>query len=93
MDDGGRLAQVPYEPGTEAVAVVGPRVYALVAGPLAGPLDKAFVRPRSLKAFDLKTGKPLWQRPVEGKLIAPPAPWRIRNDRARIPCRLLPESG
>ena len=72
--DGGRLTQVPYEPGTEALSVVGPRVYALVAGPLAGPLDKPFVRPRSLKAFDLKTGKPLWQRPVEGKLIAPPAP-------------------
>ena len=73
VDGGERLTQVPYEPGTEAVAVVGPRLYSLVAGPLKGPLDKPFVRPRSLKAFDLKTAKPLWERPVEGKLICPPA--------------------
>ena len=72
-DGGERLAQIPYDPGAEAVAVVGPRVFCLVAGPLKGPLDKPFVRPRGLKAYDLKTGKPLWERPVEGKLISPPA--------------------
>ena len=74
VNGGERLAQVPYEPGTEAMAVVGPRVLCLVAGPHKGSIDKPFVRARSLKAFDLKTGKPLWDRPIEGKLISPPGP-------------------
>jgi hypothetical protein len=74
VDGGERLARVPYEPGTEGVAVVGPRAYCIVAGPFKGPIDKPFVRPRSLKAFDLKTGKPLWEHPVEGKSCLPPAP-------------------
>jgi len=74
VDGGERVAQVPYEAGTEGVAVVGPRAYCLVAGAFKGPLNKAFVRPRSLKAFDLKTGKPLWEHPVEGKSCLPPAP-------------------
>ena len=73
-DGGEPLAQAPYEAGTECVAVVGPRVFYLVAGPFKGPIDKPFVRPRRLQAFDLRTGKALWDRPVEGKMCAPPAP-------------------
>ena len=73
-DSGERLAQAPYDPGTEGVAVVGQRAFFLVAGPFKGPIDRPFLRSRSLKAFDLRTGKPLWERPVEGKLCAPPAP-------------------
>ena len=73
-DSGDRLAQAPYEPGTEGVAVVGQRAFFLVAGQLQGPIDRSFVRPRRLRAFDLRTGKSLWERPVEGKLCSPPAP-------------------
>jgi hypothetical protein len=72
--DGGRPTRAPYEPGTESVAVVGGRAFCLVAGPLHGPLDRPFVRPRAVKAFDLQTGKPLWERPVAGKPCSPPAP-------------------
>ena len=74
VDGGEFLASIPYEAGTEGAAVIGPRAYCLVAGPLKGPIDKPFVRPRSLRAFDLKTGKPLWQHAVEGKSCLPPAP-------------------
>jgi hypothetical protein len=74
VDGGDRVAWIPYEAGTEGIAVVGPRAYCIVAGAFNGPLDKPFVRPRSLKAFDLKTGKPLWEHSVEGKFCLPPAP-------------------
>ena len=73
-DSGERLAQAPYDAGTEGVAVVGQRAFFLVAGSFKGPIDRPFVRPRGLKAFDLRTGKMLWERPVEGKLCSPPAP-------------------
>jgi hypothetical protein len=71
---GERIAWIPYEAGTEGVAVAGPRAYGIVAGAFKGPLDKPFIRPRILKAYDLKTGKPLWEHPVEGKACLPPAP-------------------
>ncbi len=74
VNGGECIASVPYEAGTEGMAVIGPRAYCVVAGAFKGPLDKPFVRPRSLKAFDLKTGKPLWEHPVEGKPCLPPAP-------------------
>jgi hypothetical protein len=73
-DGGERLAQAAYDPGTEAVAVVGQRVFFLVSGPFKGPIDRPFVRSRSLKAYDLRADKPLWEHPVEGKLCTPPAP-------------------
>ncbi len=73
-DNGDLLAQVPYSPGTESVAVIGERAYFLVSGSFKGPIDHPFVRSRDLKAFDLRTGKLLWERPVEGKLCSPPAP-------------------
>jgi hypothetical protein len=68
-----RIGTVPYEAGTQALVIVSPRAYYLVTGPLKGPLTGAFVQPRILKASDLKTGKVLWERPVEGKRhVAPP---------------------
>jgi hypothetical protein len=74
VDGGEQIASIPYEAGTESVAVVGPRAYCVVAGGLKGPIDKPFVRPRSLMSFDLKTGKRLWEHSVEGKSCLPPAP-------------------
>ncbi len=71
-DSGDRIDRAPFEPGTQAVALIGPRIYYLVAGPVRGPIDKPFVHPRTLKAVDLKSGKTLWERPVEGKPVTPP---------------------
>jgi hypothetical protein len=69
----GRLvARVPYEPGTEAIAVLGPRAYYLVASPVRGPLDRPTVRPRRVQAVELETGKKLWERALAGKTLVPP---------------------
>jgi hypothetical protein len=68
---GGRIARLPYERGTQAIAVLGPRAFVLVAGGVAGTPGQPFVNPRVLKAIDLKTGKTLWERPAEGKNITP----------------------
>jgi hypothetical protein len=71
--DGGQpVAEVPYEPGTTAAAVLGGRVYFLIGQPINGPIDRPFVMPRSLRAVDLKTGGTAWERPVGGKASAPP---------------------
>jgi hypothetical protein len=71
ISSGERLARLPYEPGTQAVAIFGPRAYCLVAGSLPASLSGPFVNPRVLKAVDLKTGKTLWERPAEGKWLVP----------------------
>jgi hypothetical protein len=65
-------ARAPLESGTQAIALIGSRVYYLLSGPIRGPIHRPFVHPRSLKAIDLKTGKTLWERPVEGKQVTPP---------------------
>lgn len=69
-----RVARISFTPGTEAVSILGMRVYALVGGPLRGPLDRPGVRPRTLQARDLKTGEVVWQRPVAGKVFDVPPP-------------------
>jgi hypothetical protein len=74
VDSGERIDRAPHEPGTQAVALLGPRIYYLVSGPVHGPIDRPFVHPRTLKAIDLKSGKALWERPVEGKTVTPPQP-------------------
>jgi hypothetical protein len=72
VETGELTARVPYEPGTQALTLVGPRAFLLMAGPIKGPIDRPFVHPRSLKAVELKSGKVLWERPIEGKPVAPP---------------------
>jgi outer membrane protein assembly factor BamB len=74
VDTGDEIGRVPYRTGTQAFAVVNGRGYFLEAGPLRSRLDKPFVHPRKLHAVDLKTGKSLWEHPVEGKEFAPPPP-------------------
>jgi hypothetical protein len=61
------VARLTYEPGTQAIAIIGPRAYCLVTGPLRGSVGQSFVNPRLLRAIDLNTGKMVWERPVEGK--------------------------
>jgi hypothetical protein len=69
---GRQIAHLPYEPGTESVAVLGSRAYYLVAGPVRGPLDRPTLRPYTVQAVDLDTGKKLWERSLAGKTIVPP---------------------
>jgi hypothetical protein len=70
---GGAVARLPYEPGTQAVAVLGTRAYYSVAGQVRGHMDRPLVQPRTVKAYDLKAGKRLWECPVAGKVLALPA--------------------
>ena len=61
------------EPGATEFAVAGPRAYYVLKGP---PREPALggVLPRTLKAVDLKTGKRLWEQPLEGERLPPPPP-------------------
>jgi hypothetical protein len=69
---GERIARLPFEPGTQAIAVLGPRAYYLVAGAVPLAVGRPFVNPRVLKAVDLKSGRTLWERPAAGKRVNAP---------------------
>jgi hypothetical protein len=69
---GQRVARLPYDPGTQAVALLGTRAYCLVCGRVPPALGRPFVQPRSVRAVDLVRGKAMWERPLEGKPYAPP---------------------
>jgi hypothetical protein len=73
LDPTAKSAKVPYETGTQAMAVVGPRLFYAVSGPVQGAINRSMVEPRILKAVSLESGKVLWQRPVAGKPLHPPA--------------------
>jgi hypothetical protein len=66
------LTKVPYEPGTQTMAVVGQRLIYAVSGPVSGAINKGLVQPRTLKAISLESGKVLWERAVGGKPLTPP---------------------
>jgi outer membrane protein assembly factor BamB len=68
---GNLVAHLPYEPGTQAIAVIGLRAYYLVAGGVPGSVGQPFVSPRVLRALDLTTGATIWERPAEGKRLTP----------------------
>ncbi len=72
-ETGEKIARVPFEPGAQSLALVGGRAYYLTSYSLRGTIDRPLVRPQTLKAVDLKTGKILWTRRVEGKKLTPPA--------------------
>jgi hypothetical protein len=72
LDLTGPIRKVPYEAGTQSLAVVGPRVLYAVAGPVPGAINRQVVQPRTLKAVSLETGKIVWERPVAGKPLTPP---------------------
>jgi outer membrane protein assembly factor BamB len=70
LETGKQVAKLPYEAGT--MAIFGSRAFQVVTGPRKGP--GAWVQPRTLRALDLKTGKLVWERPVEPQRILPPLP-------------------
>jgi hypothetical protein len=72
LEVGRPVARLAYEPGTQAISVLGTRAYYAVAGGLHGPLDRPQPVARVLKAVDLTTEKTLWEHPIAGRPVAPP---------------------
>jgi len=72
LETGKKTATFLSEPDMGPVTVVGPRAYYVLNGP---PSDGP--RPRTLKAVDLKSGKRLWERPLDGDppALAPGRGW------------------
>jgi hypothetical protein len=74
LDRGEIVGKIPYEPGSHAGAMVGGRAFFVKVEPIPGSLDRPFTQPRTLQAMDPLSGKLLWERPIEGKVTAPPPP-------------------
>jgi hypothetical protein len=70
---GRQTAKFNTEPAAGEFSVIGPRAYYVVQGPHTGPPFGGVI-PRTLHAVDLKTGKRLWERPLEGERLPPPPP-------------------
>ena len=73
LSTGKETGRYTAETGASDFSVVGPRAYYVVKGQLKGP-PFGGVLPRTLKAVDLKTGKRLWDMPLEGERLPPPPP-------------------
>ena len=73
LETGKAAGQFTTEPGATDFTVVGPCVFYVVRGPFKGPRFGGVI-PRTLKAVDLKSGKPLWEQPLEGERLPPPPP-------------------
>lgn len=71
-ENGSLVARLPFEPGTQSVALAGNRAYFLVTGPIKGDISRPIVRPQTVKAIDIKSGKLVWERAVVGKNCFPP---------------------
>jgi len=69
-------AKFTAEDGTTEATIIGPRAYYVVQTPLKGGLNVVgdTTQPRTLKAVDLKSGKFLWQHPLECATYSSPPP-------------------
>ncbi len=75
LETGKQVAKLPYEGSLVDATVLGERLYHLVGGPRKpGFGGGERVQPRHVKAVDLKSGKLVWERPVEGVRFLPPLP-------------------
>jgi outer membrane protein assembly factor BamB len=75
LETGQQVAKVPFDVAMQQPMVLGQRLYYLVQGEAGKPTGSGIglTYPRMLKAMDLKTGKVVWEHPVEGyQVIAPP---------------------
>ncbi len=73
LTTGKETAHFTAEANAAEFTILGPRAFFTVTGPRKGPPFGA-VLPRTLKAVDLKTGKQLWEMPLEGERLPPPPP-------------------
>lgn len=73
---GKQVAKLPFEGTMAEATVLGDRLYVLTSVPRKGPpvFDAIMEQPRALRAMDLKTGKKLWDHPVEPVRTLPPPP-------------------
>lgn len=75
LESGKQVSKLPYEGALAEATVLGERLYYLAGGPgrpVFGGGER--VQPRSVKVVDLKSGKVVWERPVEGVRFLPPLP-------------------
>ena len=75
LETGKQIAKLPYDGQLTEASLLGDRLYHLAGGqgrPVFGGGER--VVPRSIKAVDLRSGKLLWERPVEGQRFLPPLP-------------------
>jgi hypothetical protein len=72
LETGETVARVAYEASTQALTVIGPRLFVQQAGPIRGSITQTAVNTRTLKAIELKTGKFLWQRALAEKSVQAP---------------------
>jgi hypothetical protein len=72
LETGNLVARVAFEASTQAMTLVGPRLFVQQSGPIRGSLADPAINTRTLKAIDLKTGRFLWQRNIAGKAVHPP---------------------
>ena len=73
LETGKSVGKIAFEQTMELV-VVGPRVLYAVNGAGKGLPPGTFEQPRTLKAVDLKSGKALWESPLEPIKTLPPLP-------------------
>jgi hypothetical protein len=72
VETGEVVGRIPDQAGMNAITVLGKRVFYLVPGTFRGTLNEPNIQPQILRVIDLSSGQKLWERPVAGKLIAPP---------------------
>lgn len=73
LESGKEAGRFLYENGASEVTALGPRAYYVVRGGVKGPPFGGTIS-RTLKAVDLKTGKRLWELPLESERLPPPPP-------------------
>ena len=74
LETGKQESKIPFEGGMD-LYVAGPRVFYTVNPPAKGPGGLGWgEQPRNLKCVDLKSGKELWQVPIEPVKHLPPLP-------------------
>jgi hypothetical protein len=75
LETGKQVAKLPFESSGGGGAVAGDRAYLVVTGQRKGPPKPgAWDQPRTLKAYDLKTGKLAWEYALEPQKMLPPLP-------------------
>jgi hypothetical protein len=74
LETGKQVAKLPYE-GNGEMAVVGDRVFLVVTGqPKGRPRPGMWDQPRTLKVYDIKSGKLAWEHALEPHKMLPPLP-------------------
>jgi hypothetical protein len=75
LETGKPTATFSFDEGTAEATALGPRTYYVVQTPSKGGFNPAgFTQARTLTAVDLKSGKRIWEHPLEGVTFTPPPP-------------------